>query len=298
MKSRTAENPSALGDSYPTAPAVPEFDIRPRRGLQLVNLSELWAYRELVYFLTWRDVKVRYKQTAIGVLWALLQPAAMMVVATLVFGRLAGLSSEGIPYPLFALTGLLPWQFFSRTLSESTNSLVTDQRLISRVYFPRVIIPAATSLAAMLDFLISSVLLFGVLAYFGVIPGTAVIWLPPLVILMLVASLGVGFWLSALNIEFRDVAYTIPFLTQLWFFATPVVYSSGQIPTNWKVFYALNPMVGVVEGFRWTLLDTPEAPLLVLAVSSVTAAAVFVSGLVWFRHRERTFVDVIGSGGR
>jgi lipopolysaccharide transport system permease protein len=277
---------------------IPEFEIRPAGRVGIVDLGEVWAYRELIYFLTWRDVKVRYKQTAIGILWAALQPAAMMAVFTLIFGRLAGLPAEGMPYPVFALAALVPWLFFARTLAESTNSLVTDQRLISRVYFPRIIVPAATSLAAMVDFLISGLLLAAVMAYFEVTPGPSLIWLPLIVLLMLVAALGVGFWLSALNIEFRDVMYTIPFLTQFWFFATPVVYSSRQIPEGWRTLYAINPMVGVVDGFRWTLFGRSDLPGATLLVSAMSAAVIFVSGLVWFRNRERTFVDIIGSGGR
>src|SRR5919108_3544434 len=193
---------------------LPDFLIQPTSGWRLLDLRELWTYRELIYFLTWRDIKVRYKQTAIGVAWAVLQPVAMMLVFTLFFGKLAKVPSEGVPYPLFALAGLLPWQLFSRTISESTNSLVTDQKLITRVYFPRIIVPMAATLAATVDFAISGVLLLAVMLVFGFIPGVTVMWLPFFVLLMLVTALGVGFWLSALNVEYRDVMYVVPCLNQ------------------------------------------------------------------------------------
>jgi lipopolysaccharide transport system permease protein len=261
-------------------------------------VRELWKYRELVYFLTWRDIKVRYKQTAIGVAWAVLQPLAMMVVFTLFFGRLAKVPSEGVPYPLFAYTALLPWQVFSRSILESTNSLVTDQRLITRVYFPRIIVPMATTLAAIIDFAIAAGLLVILMLFYGVTPGVEVVWLPLFVLLMLITALGVGFWLSALNVEYRDVMYTVPFLNQFWLFLTPVVYPSSLIPERWQAFYGLNPMTGVVEGFRWALLGTGKGPGVMVVVSILVAVSLFVSGIIWFRCRERTFVDVVGSGGR
>jgi lipopolysaccharide transport system permease protein len=276
---------------------IPEFEIRPTKGWRFLDLRELWTYRELIYFLTWRDIKVRYKQTAIGVLWAVLQPLAMMVVFTLFFGRLAEMPSEGIPYPLFAFAGLLPWQLFARTLSESSNSLVTDQRLITRVYFPRIIVPLSTTLAAIVDLLIASVLLVPLMIYYGVFPGAEILYLPAFILLMLVTALGVGFWLSALNVEYRDVRYVVPFLTQFWLFVTPVVYPSSQVPESWRLLYGLNPMVGVIEGFRWTLLGTGNGPAPMLLVSILVSVCLFVSGIIWFRRRERTFVDAVGSGG-
>jgi lipopolysaccharide transport system permease protein len=272
--------------------------IRPSAGWWAVDLRELWAYRELIYFLTWRDIKVRYKQTAIGVAWAVLQPAALMLVFTVFFGRLARMPSDGIPYPLFAYAGLLPWQLFSRTITESTSSLITDQRLITRVYFPRIIVPIAATLAAVVDFLVASVLLFGLLLFYQVTPGATVLWLPVFVLLMLMTALGAGFWLSALNVEYRDVAYAVPFLNQFWLFVTPVVYPTSVVPEGWRLLYGLNPMVGVVEGFRWALLGVGQGPSPVIAGSAVVAVALFASGLIWFRRRERTFVDAIGSGGR
>jgi lipopolysaccharide transport system permease protein len=285
---------NAVGDVAET----PVFEIYPPTRWAFLDWRELWAYRELIYFLTWRDIKVRYKQTTIGVAWALLQPLAMMTVFTLLFGKLAKLPSEGVPYPLFAFAALLPWQLFSRTISESTNSLVTDQRLITRVYFPRIIVPLATTLAAMADFAIATALLVALMVIYGFFPGTAVLWLPVLVVLMLMTALGVGFWLSALNVEYRDVMYTVPFLNKFWFFVTPVVYSSSLVPEPWRVLYGLNPMVGVVEGFRWALLGVGEGPSPMLAVSTLIAITLFVSGIAWFHRREHTFVDAIGSGGR
>jgi len=276
----------------------PVVFIRPTKGWGFLDLRELWAYSELIYFLTVRDIKVRYKQTAIGIAWAVIQPVAMMAVFTLFFGRLAKIPSEGLPYPLFAFAGLLPWQLFSRTISESTNSLITDQRLITRVYFPRIIVPISATLAALVDFAISAVLFVGLMLIYGIRPGYTVFWVPVFLLLLMVTALGVGFWLSALNVEFRDVAHAMPFLNQLWLFVTPVVYPSSLVPATWRTLYGLNPMAGVVEGFRWALLGVGEGPSEMLVVSSLVAVGLFISGIAWFRRRERTFVDAIGSGGR
>lgn len=276
----------------------PVFAISPSRGWRLLDLRELWAYRELAFFLTWRDITVRYKQTAIGVVWAIMQPLSMMGVFTLFFGALAQMPSDGTPYPLFAFAGLLPWQLFSRSLTESANSLVKDQQLLARVYFPRILVPVSTTLAALVDFAVAAGVLGILMLVYGVAPGPEVVWLPMFLTLLLVASLGVGLWLSALNVEFRDVTYALPFLSQLWLFLTPVVYPSSLVPGRWQWLYGLNPMTGVVEGFRWALLGTDAGPSPMLGVSAVVAVALFVSGIVWFRWRERTFADVIGSGGR
>ncbi len=277
---------------------VPVFRVRPTTGWRFLDLRELWDYRELVYFLTWRDVKVRYKQTAIGVVWAVLQPLAMMLVFTLFFGMLAKMPSEGIPYPLFAYVALLPWQVFSRTITESANSLVTDQRLITRVYFPRIIVPTAAVLAAFVDLAIASILLVPLMLFFGVVPGVEIVFLPLLVLFMLVTALGVGYWLSALNVEYRDVMYIVPFLNQIWLFITPVVYPSSMVPEQWRIIYGLNPMAGVIEGIRWAVLGVGEGPSPLIAVSAFVSVFLFVSGIIWFRRRERTFVDAVGSGGR
>ena len=269
--------------------------IRPAGSWQFLDLRELWEYKELIYFLTWRDIKVRYKQTVIGVAWALLQPLAMMVVFNLIFGRLAKIPSEGIPYPLFAYTGLLPWQVFSRTIPESAGSLVKDHRLISKVYFPRIIIPLSATLAALLDFFIASGLLVVLMIFYGTNLSAAVFTLPFFVLLMLITALGIGFWLSATNVEYRDVMHLVPFLTQFLLFITPVVYPSAMVPDRLRIFYGLNPMVGVVEGFRWALLGVGEGPSPMLGVSVAVALALFISGMVWFRRRESHFADVLGT---
>jgi lipopolysaccharide transport system permease protein len=285
-----------IGESRSDSQEIPCFEIRPITGWHFLYMQELWAYRELVYFLTWRDIKVRYKQTAIGVAWAVLQPLAMMMVFTVLFGKLAHIPSEGIPYPLFAYAALLPWQLFSRTITESTNSLVAAQRLITRVYFPRIIVPLSTTLAAIVDFAIASGLLVALMFIYGVIPGAAVIWLPAFILLMIITALGIGFWLSALNVEYRDVMYTVPFIIQFWFFVTPVVYPSSLVPERWQVLYGLNPLVGVIEGFRWALLGVGKGPSPMLAVSIWIALFLFVSGIIWFQRREESFVDTLGSG--
>ena len=288
-----------MNASRPAGDGVfPILRIQPTTGWRWLDLRELWAYRELLYFLTWRDIKVRYKQTAIGVAWAVLQPLAMMLAFTLFFGKLAKIPSDGVPYPLFAYAGLLPWQLFSRTLAESTNSLITDQRLITRVYFPRILVPTAATAAAVVDFVIATGLLVVLMWVYRIAPSAMIVWLPFFTLLMIVAALGVGFWLSALNVEYRDVMYTVPFLTQFWLFVTPVVYPTSLVPESWRVWYALNPMVGVVEGFRWALLGAGQPPGLTIGTSTLVALLVFVSGIMWFRRRERTFVDAIGSGGR
>jgi lipopolysaccharide transport system permease protein len=276
---------------------LPWLEIRPTSGWFPLDLRELWAYRELLYFLAWRDIKVRYKQTAIGVAWAVLQPLAMMLVFTVFFGKLGNLPSDGIPYPLFTFAALLPWQLFSRTITECTNSLVTDQRLVTRVYFPRIIIPLATTLSSIVDFAISAGLLVALMLFYGIFPGTEIVCLPIFIMLMLVVALGVGFWLAALNVEYRDVRYTLPFLNQFWLFVTPVVYASSMVPERWQLLYGLNPMVGVIEGFRWALLGVGRGPSPMLAVSTAIAIALFVSGLFWFQRREQTFVDRLGGGG-
>lgn len=271
--------------------------IQPSRGWAALNLAELWQYRELIFFLAWRDVKVRYKQTIIGVAWVLLQPLAMMAVFWLLFGRMAKLPSDGMPYSLFVLVALLPWQFFSRVISESTNSLITDQRLITRVYFPRLVVPIATALTALVDFGLGMCLLAVLMLLLGVVPGGAILFLPLVIVLMLAAALGVGFWLSALNVEYRDVMHAVPFLVQFWFFVTPVVYSTSLLPEQWMFLFGLNPMTAVVDGFRWCLVGAAPGMSIVSAVSGLVAVALFFSGTIWFRRRERSFVDSLGSGG-
>lgn len=263
------------------------------RGWVALQLKELWAYRELLYFLIWRDVKVRYKQTALGVSWAIIQPVFTMVVFSLFFGRLAKMPSDGIPYPLFSYAALVPWTFFSHGLTLASNSLVGSANLIKKVYFPRLAIPIASVTTGVIDFSIAFIVLLGMMIYYGIAPTVNVIWLPLLLLITFITSLGVSLWLSALNVQFRDVRYMIPFLTQLWLFATPIAYPSSLLAEPWRTLYSLNPMVGVVEGFRWALLGTETAPGPILIVSSLAALALLVGGAFYFRRLEKTFADVV-----
>jgi lipopolysaccharide transport system permease protein len=267
--------------------------IRASRGWSVPDLRELWRYRELLYFLVWRDVKVRYKQTALGAAWAVLQPFATMLVFSLFFGRLANMPSDGVPYPVFAFAALVPWTFFANGLAMSTQSLVLSQNLLKKVYFPRLAIPLAAVLAGLVDFALALAVLAGMLALYGIAPGPEALWIVPLLLLALATSLGVGLWLSALNVRYRDVGYVVPFLVQLWLFATPIAYPSSLLAEPWRTVYGINPMVGVVEGFRWALLGTGRAPGGTLAVSSLAAAALLVGGAFYFRRLERTFADVV-----
>jgi len=241
---------------------------------------------------------VRYKQTAVGVAWVVLQPLSMIFVFTLFFGRLAKIPSEGVPYPLFAFAALLPWQVFSRAITDSASSLVTDQKLISRVYFPRLIVPTATILAALVDFVVTFTLFIAFMLWYGRLPDYHILFLPFFLLMMVMTGLGVGYWLSALNIEYRDVVYIVPFLNQFWLFVTPVVYPVSLVPEKWRFLYGLNPMAGVVDGFRWSLLGIGPGPSPMLFISAAVTLFLFVSGIFWFRNRERTFADAVGSGGR
>ncbi len=263
------------------------------RGWVALQLKELWAYRELLYFLIWRDVKVRYKQTALGVAWAIIQPVFTMIVFSLFFGRLGKIPSDGIPYPLFSYAALVPWTFFSHGLNQASNSLVGSANLIKKVYFPRLSVPIAAVTSGLIDFSIAFVVLLGMMLYYGIVPTLNVIWLPFLLLLTLMTSLGVSLWLSALNVQFRDVRYVLPFLTQLWLFATPIAYPSSLLSEPWRTLYSINPMVGVVEGFRWALLGAKTAPGPMLIVSSLTALALLVGGAFYFRRLEKTFADVV-----
>lgn len=273
-------------------PPFPVVRIEPTRGWASLKLGELWQYRELLYFLTWRDLKVRYKRTVLGATWAILQPFLTMVVFSLFFGRLAGMPSDGVPYPIFTYAALVPWNFFANGLAQSSNSLVGSANLIRKVYFPRLTIPLSTILSGVVDFVLALLVLFGMMAWYGIAPSPGrVAFLPIFLLLALVTSLGVGLWLSALNVQFRDVKYVVPFLTQFWMFATPIAYSSTLLAEPWKTIYGLNPMAGVVEGFRWALLETPTAPGTMVLVSSAAAILSLVSGAYYFRRMERTFAD-------
>jgi lipopolysaccharide transport system permease protein len=273
------------------APIKPTI-IDPPGRWELPQLGEVWEFRELLFFLTWRDIKVRYRQTALGVLWALLQPLLAMLVFSLFFGRLANVSSDGVPYALFNLAGLVPWTFFAFGLNESANSLVGSRQLITKVYFPRLAIPLATVLAGAVDFAIGFVLLLVVMAVYGVFPGARVLMILPLLLLGFTTAFGAGLWLAALNVQYRDVRYVLPFLTQLWMFVTPIVYSSSIVPERWRPLYALNPMVGVVDGFRWALLGTP-GPSAAITASVTAAFALAAGGALYFRRMEHAFADVI-----
>jgi lipopolysaccharide transport system permease protein len=267
--------------------------IRPSRGWRALDLRELWEYRELLYFLVWRDIKVRYKQTALGASWAVIQPFFTMVVFSLFFGRLAGVPSDDLPYPVFSFTALVPWAFFATGLTMSANSLVQSQELLKKVYFPRLTIPLAPVLGGVVDFAIAFVVLLGMMGFYGIVPGLAFIFVLPLLLLALITSLGVGLWLSALNVQYRDVRYAVPFLVQIWLFATPIAYPSSLLDEPWRTVYAVNPMVGVVEGFRWALLGADTAPGPMIVVSTVAALGILVGGALYFRRMERTFADVV-----
>jgi len=278
--------------TLPIAEQIPTILIRPSRGWVALNLRDLWLYRELLYFLTWRDIKVRYKQTVLGAAWAILQPFFTMVVFSIFFGRLAQVPSDGIPYPIFAYCALVPWSYFAGALDRAGNSLVGSANLITKVYFPRLAIPISAVLAGLLDFGIAFVVLLGMMFYYGTAPTAAVLTLPLFLLLAIATALAVGLWLSALNVQYRDVRYTIPFLTQLWLFATPIAYSSSLVPEQWRALYGLNPMAGVVEGFRWALLGKePPGPL--LAVSVIVVLLLLIGGLYYFRRMEKTFADVV-----
>ncbi len=272
---------------------MPVVRIEPATGWVSLKLRELWEYRELVYFLVWRDVKVRYKQTVLGAAWAIIQPFLTMVVFSLFFGQLAKVPSDGVPYPIFSYTALVPWTIFSYGLGQASNSLVSSAALIQKVYFPRLAAPIAVVLSSIVDFVPAFLVLLGMMLWYGLLPTIHVLWLPLFLLLALVTSLGVGLWLSALNVQFRDIRYTVPFLTQLWLFATPIAYPSSLLPQPWRTLYGLNPMAGVVEGFRWALLGTVAAPGAMMVISALIALGFLVTGAFYFRRMEQTFADII-----
>jgi lipopolysaccharide transport system permease protein len=277
----------------PSSPSVSVFRIQPSRGWVALKLAEVWEYRELLLFLTWRDMKVRYKQTALGIAWAVIQPLFTMIVFSLFFGRLAQMPSDGVPYPIFAYAALVPWTFFANGLAQSADSLVGSANLIRKVYFPRLVIPLATVTSGIVDFAIAFSVLLGMMLYYGIVPTANVLWLPLLLALAVITALGVGLWLSALNVKFRDVRYVVPFLVQFWLFATPIAYSSSLLSEPWRTLYGVNPMAGVVEGFRWALLRTDTAPGPMILVSFLTALVILVGGAFYFRRMEETFADIV-----
>jgi lipopolysaccharide transport system permease protein len=266
---------------------------RPTTGWPSLNLSELWQYRDLLYFLSWKEIKVRYKQTVLGIGWAIIQPFFTMLVFSLFFGRLAKMPSDGVPYPLFAYAALVPWTFFSNGLVQSSNSLVNNANLLQKVYFPRLIMPISSILSSTVDFVFGFIVLFAMMLFYGILPTSNIIWLPFLIGLAFGTALSVGLWFSAMNVQFRDVRYIIPFVTQFWLFATPIAYPSTLLAEPWRTLYGLNPMVGVVEGFRWALLGTETAPGPIVGVSACVTVIVLLTGVFYFRRLEKTFADIV-----
>lgn len=267
--------------------------IQPSSGLFNLDLGAVWEFRELLYFLVWRDVKVRYKQTIIGGTWAILQPLLTMAIFTLIFGHFAKIPSDGLPYSIFTYTALLPWNYFSQAISRSANSLVGDSNLVRKVYFPRLVIPLASVTAPLIDFLVSFLVLLAMMFWFGIALRWTVLALPLFLLLALMTALAVGLWLSPLNVRYRDIGHTIPFLTQFWLFASPVAYPLSLVPEKWRLLYGLNPMTGVIEGFRWALLGKESPDFGVMAISVIVVLTLLLTGIVFFGRMERTFADVI-----
>ncbi len=267
--------------------------IKPSTGLTALNLRDLWIYRELIFFMIWRDIKVRYKQTMLGAAWAVIQPVLTMLVFNFIFGTVAKVNTEGIPYPIFSYTALLPWGLFTGALNTASRSLTSNTNMITKIYFPRLVLPLSSVLGGLVDFAIAFVILIVMMIYYKVSPTVAVWWLPLFLLLTIITALGVALWLSAINVQYRDVNYVLPFLTQFWLFLTPVAYSAKVISAKWQVVYSLNPMAGVVNGFRWALLGTNSGPNLNMAVSVGISVFILISGLFYFRSMERTFADTI-----
>ena len=271
---------------------LPTIVIKPTSSFSF-KFKEFWDNRELLYFLIWRNIKVKYKQTMIGVVWVIIQPLVIMVVFSIFFGKFAKIPSEGLPYPIFAFCALVPWTYFSNALINTTNTMVTHQRVITKVYFPKLILPVSAVLSGLPDFCISFCVLIGMMFFYGIFPSINIIFLPLFILMAIITALAVGLWTSAANAIYRDVSYVVPFLVQFWLFASPVVYPSSLIPEKWRVFYGLNPMAGVIEGFRWTLLGKGEAPGPTLVVSMVVILLILFSGIVFFRRMEGTIADII-----
>lgn len=268
--------------------------IRPSKGWVSLRLKDLWEYHELLFFLAWRDIQIRYKQTILGAAWAVIQPFMTMVVFSIFFGKLAKIPSDGIPYPIFAYTALVPWTFFANALSQASNSLLGSSNLIKKVYFPRLIIPISAVMSGILDFAISFLVLIGMMFFYGIVPSPDhLIWIPAFTLLALTSALGVGFWLSAINAEYRDIRHAVPFLIQFWLFATPVAYPASLVQEPWRTIYGLNPMVGVIEGFRWALLGSDSGMQGPLMMSGIVSVTLLVSGAFYFRRMEKNFADLI-----
>jgi len=277
---------------YNSVDEIPVTTIRPLKGWMPIDLKELWAYRELIYTFAARDVKVRYKQTALGASWAIIQPLFTMIVFSIFFGGLAKVPSEGIPYPIFSYSALLPWTLFAEGITRSTSSMISNANIITKVYFPRLVMPVSGILSPVVDFTVAFIILIGMMLYYGFTPTINIVWLPAFILLALTLSLGVGLWLSALNVQYRDFQYTVPFIIQLWLFSSPVVYPSTLVPEKYQLIYGLNPMAGVIEGFRWALLGT-EPPGSVIFVSMLMVAVILISGAYYFKRMEKTFADVV-----
>jgi lipopolysaccharide transport system permease protein len=277
----------------PLVAKPPVLRITPPARWWALPFKELWDYRELLYFFVWRDIKIRYKQTVIGVAWAVLQPLLTMLVFTLFFGRLAHIPSEGLPYPIFYYSALLPWMYFAASLQNATNTIVENQRLVTKVYFPRLALPLSSVLSGLVDFGVSFLMFVVLLVYYGIRPTVAVLWLPAFLLLAVLTALGVGLWLAALNAIYRDVRYVLPFLVQFWMFASPVVYSSSLVPAKWRWLYGLNPMAGVIEGFRWSLAGHGDPPGQMFLVSIGVVIVVLLGGIAYFQKMETTVADVV-----
>ena len=285
-----ATTPSA---EIPALPKPATLRITPPSRWWAIPFGELWKFRELLYFFVWRDIKVRYKQTAIGAAWAVLQPFLTMLVFSLFFGKLAHIPSEGLPYPIFYYSALLPWMYFATALQNATSAIVDNQRVITKVYFPRLALPLSSVLSGLVDFGVSFLMFVVMMVYYGIRPRATALWLPAFLLLAVLTALGVGLWLSALNAIYRDVKYVMPFLVQFWMFASPVAYPSSLVPAKWRWLYGLNPMAGVIEGFRWSLAGSGEAPGHMLLFSSLAVAAILLGGLAYFQRMETTVADVV-----
>ena len=287
-KTMTQTGPSAFTHSNEAT-----IIIEPRKRLLDLDLKAIWEYRELLYFLVWRDLKVRYRQTIIGVGWVVLQPLLTMLLFTVVFGNLAKIPSDGVPYPIFTYSALLPWNLFAASLARGGTSVVVNAQLVSKIYFPRLILPLSGILSPLVDFAVSFVVFIAMMIWFGILPGIGVLALPLFLVLLLLTALAVGLWLSALNVRYRDVGHTIPFLVQFWLFASPVAYPVSLVPEKWRMLYGLNPMAGVIEGFRWSLLGKESPDFAVIAISVVMVLALLIPGVIYFKYTERTFADLV-----